>query len=210
MADLASLTALAFRIHGDATADLDLGRAVPALKHASGLVRGASGGQRLEFVSQETVILCGGEQVLALPQRPAVVDIDNPLTVVELDDFGGVDFAAVEDRDFSRIGNELTRGHPWMRATRLAGWPHNRPLGIWAPRVQVTYSHGYPVIPDEIESIVLDIAQSFYDNPSGLRSFTTPEYSETYATEVLGVRTVKGIKSALTDLGYRRSGAFSI
>lgn len=209
MAALATLDALAGRL-GVEVGDLELPRAQDDLAHASGLVRGASGGQVIDFVSQETVVLRGGEQVLALPQRPVVVDSENPLAVVELGDFGDVDLPALEGRDFTRIGNELTRGHPWWWSSRLMGWPRNRPLGIWAPRVQVTYSHGRLVVPDEISSIVLDVAQGFYDNPSGLRSFVTPEYSETYATEVLGARTTAGIKAALADLGYRRNGAFSI
>lgn len=210
MADLATLDALAGRLGLDLT-DLDLSKANPALANASGIVRALSGPPRqdLTFVSQETVILKGGTQVLTLPQRPAVVDVSNPLTVVELGDFGDVDFIAVEGRDYERLGNELRRGNPWWWTSRYMGWPFNRPLGTWAPRVQVIYSHGYTSIPPEIQSIVLDVAQMQYDNPGLLRSLSIGDYSETYASERLGALTVEGIKAQISGMGYRR-GSFSI
>lgn len=187
----------------------DTATAVLALRRASGLVR-AIGGQTITFVSQETVCLTGGDRVLTLPQRPVVVDGSNPLTIVELGDYGGIDLAAVEGRDYTRVGNELTRGFPWFDTTRLMGWPHNRVLGVWAPRVRATYSHGDLEVPPEVESIVLDVATSLVTNPAGLRSWTTPEYSETYATELLGAATVASIKQRLAGVGRGRRGAFSI
>lgn len=163
-----------------------------ALTRASGLIRGISG-QTITFVSQETVVRAGGSGGLTLPQRPVVVDDVNPLTVVELGDFGAADRVLTEGRDFNRLGATLTRA------------------GIWARRVQVTYSHGLLTVPAEITSLALDIATALVSNPTKLRSWTTPEYSETYATEMLGAVTVKAIKEQLADLGYRRSrGAFTI
>lgn len=188
--------------------ELDPVQATRALTHASALVRRV-GRQDYSFVSQETVILAGGERVLTLPQRPVVIDSTNPLTVVELGDFGDIDVIMVETQDFRRIGNELTRGYPLWNTTRLMGWPWNRHLGVWAPRVQVTYSHGDQIIPDDLISLVVDVAQLMYTNPTGLRQFTTPEYSETYATEILGKGTVAGIRAQLAGTGRRR-GAFSI
>lgn len=206
MVNLATLDALAARL-GVELAGLEQPKADDALANASGIVRSLAGPPRqdLEFVAQETVILTGGTQVLALPQRPAVVDGDNPLTVVELGDFGAPNVVAVEGRDFERVGNELRRGQPWQWTTRLMGWPYNRPLGTWALRVQVTYSHGYLSLPGEINSITLDIAQKIYDNPMGARSLRIDDYSEDYATETLGELTVAGIRSRLAGMGYRRS-----
>lgn len=211
MEPLATLEQLEARIHTTVDAD----QAMIALKGASGLVRGLTK-QTFTFVSQETVDLRGGGEILTLPQRPLVVDGSNLLTVVELGDFGGINYTAIEGRDYTRLGNELTRGYSWWYNSRLQGWPRRQPLGVWAPRVRVTYSHGYkpdvdgnPTIPDEIVKLVLDIAEDAYDNPTRLRSFTTPEYSETRAAEALGETTVAGIKATLNSLGYRR-GAFSI
>src|SRR5215470_13504013 len=131
--------------------DLDAATAQLALDVASGFVR-AIARQTFSFVSQETVELWGNERVLTLPQRPLVVDADNPLTVVEVGEFGGIDFTCLEDRDYSRLGNELTRGYPWWWSDtqRLMGYPRTRPLGVWTPKVRVTYSHGDTTIQDDV------------------------------------------------------------
>lgn len=185
--------------------------AVPAqraLDDASGLVR-AIGRQQYSFVSQETIELPGETQILTLPQRPLVVDVANPLTVVEVGEFGDLDFLAMEGRDFSRLGNELTRGHPYGLHTRLQGWPYDPYRGVWSRKVRVTYSHGLAVIPDDLVAITLDVAQSLHENPKGLRSWQVPEYTETYATELLGAATVESIKSRLIGLGRKRT-TFSV
>lgn len=204
MASLANLDQLTDRLHD--TVDPAFGQR--ALDDASGLVRGI-GRQVFSFVSQETIDLPGDTQILRLPQRPLVVDGSNPLTVVEVGEFGGLDHVCVEGRDYSRLGNDLKRGHPWWHTTRYQGWPHYPILGVWAPKVRVTYSHGYTTIPDDIVAIVLDVAQSLYTNPQGLRSWQVPEYSETYATELLGAATVDSIKKRLSAVGRAR-GAFTI
>jgi hypothetical protein len=190
---------------------IDLSAAQEAVDKASGLVR-AIARQQFDFVSQETVVLVGNERVLTLPQRPLVVDTGpNLLTVTELGEFGGVSISMIENRDYSRVGNELTRGYPWWwnNSQRLMGYPRTRPLGVWAPRVQVTYSHGYTMIPDDVQSIALDAASVLFDNPRGLRSITIDDYSETKATEVLGAAMVDSIRVKLGVTGRRRR-AFSI
>lgn len=207
MTALATPAQLTARLHRGA---LDADAAQLAVDHGSGLVR-AVARQQFSFVAQETVILSGNERVLRLPERPAVVDEANPLAVVELGDFGSIDIPLIEARDYRRIGNELTRGYPWWwnNTQRLMGYPRTRPLGIWAPRVQVTYSHGYQTITDDVVSVVLDAASVLYDNPTGLRSISIDDYSETKASEVLGAAMVDGIRVKLGILGRRRR-AFSI
>lgn len=210
MAAIVTLDDLAGRLGVELT-DLDYAKAQLAIGAGSGIVRVLSGPPRqdIEFVSQETVTLRGGLRVLTLPQRPVVIDGDNPLTVVEVGDFGAVDFVAVDGRDFEVLGNELTRGYPYRGASRLQGWPLGRPLGTWANRVRVTYSHGYMTIPDEIKALALDIALMQYENPLRLRSVRIDDYSEDYAVEALGQMTVEGIRAQLSGMGYRR-GAHSI
>jgi hypothetical protein len=205
VASIATPSQLASRIQSD----LDTATAQLALDNASGLMR-AIARQTFDFVAQETVILTGSGQLLVLPQRPAVVDDANPLTVVEMGDFGAVNITMVETRDFMRVGNELTRGYPyWANNSRLVGWPLRRPLGIWAPRIQVTYSHGYTTYPDDLVGLCLDVAQALYTNPMGLRSMSIDDYSETRATELLGAGTVESIRARLSATGRRR-GSFSI
>lgn len=208
MTALATTTQLAARLQLDPAA-LNTTAATQALTDASGLVR-ALARQQIDFVAQETLILTGGERILALPQRPVVVDGSNPLAVVELGDYGGINFTMLEGRDFVRTGDQLKRGYPWWynTSTRLMGWPWRRPLGVWAPRVQVTYSHGYQTVPDVVVGFVLSAAATLYTNPGLLRSFTIDDYAETYATETLGMD-VGSLRRALSATGVRR-GAFSV
>lgn len=189
--------------------DLDQAAADQAIRSASGIVRALTR-QTITLVENDTVVLAGGKRVLTLPQRPLVVDGTHTLTVVEVGEFGAPDLTMVEDRDYTRLGNELTRGLPWWQSTtRLMGWPWTRPLGVWAPRVRVTYSHGETVAPDDIVDACLDAAVPIYDNPSRLRQVTIDDYTETYASEVLGDALVESLRRKLGVEGRRR-GAWSI
>lgn len=178
-----------------------------ALRRASARVRRYIR-QDVTFVSGETVELPGGERVLRLPQYPLVVDDANPLTVVEVADLGGADWTALEDRDYSRLGNELTRGYPWQAPTRLAGWPYNRPLGVWAPKVRVTYSHGYTEVPDDIVDVVLDLATMNLSNPEMLREVAIDDYRRVFASETIGGARLSREHKA--DLRPYRRAAFSV
>jgi hypothetical protein len=178
-----------------------------ALRRASARVRRYTK-QDISFVENETITLPGGERVLVVPQYPLVVDDAHLLTVVEVADFSGVEWTAIENRDYSRIGNELTRGYPWQAPNRLMGWPWNRALGIWGPKVRLTYSHGYAEVPDDIVDVVLDLATMNLANPENLRQVAIDDYQRTFASETIGSASLtKAHKEALRD--YRRS-AFSV
>jgi hypothetical protein len=178
-----------------------------ALRRASARVRRYTR-QDITFVIGDTIDLPGGERVLRLPQYPLVVDSGNPLTVVEVADFSGIEWTALEDRDYSRLGNELTRGYPWQAPTRLMGWPYNRAQGVWAPKVRVTYSHGYTEVPDDIMDVVLDLATMNLANPENLRQVSIDDYQRTYASETIGSASLtRAHKEALRP--FRRS-AFSV
>lgn len=178
-----------------------------ALRRASARVRRYTR-QDITFVSDDTVELCGGERVLRLPQYPLLVDDGHPLTVVEVADFSGVEWTAIEDRDYSRLGNELTRGYPWQAPTRLMGWPWNRPQGVWAPKVRVTYSHGYDEVPDDIVDVVLDLATMNLSNPGNLREVAIDDYRQVFASESIGGARLS--KSHKEDLRSYRRPAFSV
>lgn len=164
---------------------LDPVQAASALQRASGRVRKYCR-QTITLVENETVTLPGGSRILRLPQRPVVVDDTHPLTVTELFGITNVQYEALEQRDYTRIGSELTRGQAWWAPTRLMGWPWLRPQGIWAQRVQVTYSHGYTEVPDDIVDVVLDVAAMTMTNPQGLRQEGIDDYSRTFASETIG------------------------
>ncbi|MCW2899704.1 MAG: putative phage protein [Streptosporangiaceae bacterium] len=186
---------------------VDPAQAALAIRRASARVRKYCR-QMITFVADDTVMLPGNSRVLRLPQTKILVDATHPLTVVELFGVSNVEYNAVEGRDFTRIGSELTRGEAWWAPTRLMGWPWMRPQGIWSQRVRVTYSHGYTEIPDDIVDIVLDLATLNMINPGGLRSETIDDYSRTFAAETIGgAQLSKDHKDALRP--YRVS-AFSV
>ena len=178
-----------------------------ALRRASARVRRYTM-QDITFVADDTIVLPGGDRVLRLPQYPLVVDDDHPLTVVEVADFSGIEWNAIEDRDYSRLGNELTRGYPWQAPTRLMGWPWNRAQGVWAPKVRVTYSHGYAEVPDDILDVVLDLATMNMSNPENLRSVAIDDYSRTFASETIGGARLS--RQHKEDLRPYRRPAFSV
>ncbi|WP_204016058.1 hypothetical protein [Sphaerimonospora thailandensis] len=182
-----SLPPLATVAHLEAHLDRSLpaAQAELAIRRASAQVRKYTR-QTITLVEDDQVEVAGGERVLRVPQRPLVVDADHPLTVVELGDFGGLDYTLVEGRDYERLGNELTRGYPYHPPGRLMGWPWGRVRGVWAPRVRLTYSHGHAEVPDDILDVVLDLAAMTVSNPENLRVEQIEDYSRTYSTETIG------------------------
>ncbi|MFE9684179.1 hypothetical protein [Streptomyces sp. NPDC006285] len=177
-------------------------QAALALRLASGAIRNRVK-QKISFVAGETVILTGGERVLKLPQRPLVQDADNLLTVVEILDGNGFEMPAVEGRDFVVVGSELHRGENWP-TSRLMGWPRGRPLGIWADRVRVRYSHGELEIPDDLVGICLDLAAATLANPRRLRSESAGATSVTYTVETFGTGSLTADHEKLLR-AYKRS-----
>lgn len=178
-----------------------------ALRRASARVRRYTR-QDITLVENDPFEFPGGERVLRLPQYPLIVDDAHPLTVVEVADFSGIEWEAVEGRDYSRLGNELTRGYPWQAPTRLMGWPWNRAQGVWAPKVRGVCSHGYWEIPDDVVDIVLDLATMNLSNPENLRQVSIDDYQRTFASETIGSAALtKDHKDALRP--YRRA-AFSV
>lgn len=182
---------------------LDADAADLALRIASAAIRRHTR-QTITFVENETAVLEGGERVLKLPQRPLYVDGLHPLTVVEIPDGSGIEVPALEERDFIRNGSELTRGCPFYAPTRAMGWPFGRPLGIWADRVRVTYSHGWQEIPDEIVGVCLDLAAATLSNPNRLRSETVGGESLTYTVETFGTGSLTSDHRRILR-GFRRT-----
>jgi hypothetical protein len=196
-------------------ADLDEQAAARAIASASALVR-AVARQSFDFVAGDTVTLAGGEREIVLPQRPVIVNGGNPLTVVELGDVDATGVPAVEGRHFRRVGSRLikanrSRHNAFIGAEHIA-WPP----GLWAPWVQVTYSHGYATdadVPAELTTVVLDTAATYASNPEGLRAISLDgEVTLTYGTESLQAPKdlVDNLRARLRGIGVRRGGAFSV
>lgn len=165
--------------------DVPADQAEVSLRIASAVVRGYTG-QTISFVAGDVMVLEGGGSTVVLPQRPIVVDDDNPIVVVELAEYGTGNLTATEDLTYTRFQDELRRY-----------------CGTWSPRVRVTCSHGYTTVPGDVTATVLDIAGRSLTNPSGLRSVTIDDYSRTYASETLGGASLSDA-NRLSLANYRR------
>jgi len=179
--------------------DIDLAGAELALRTASAAIRRWVG-QDITLVVGDVVNLRGGDRVLSLPQRPALVDDDHPLTVVELAEWGSPSQTLTEDLGYSRLDGELTRGHPMYGASYRGC--------VWAPRVRVTYSHGYAEVPDEIAGVALDLAAATLANPNRLRSETVGGESVVYTVETFGTGSLTSSHREI--LGRYRRTAYTV
>jgi hypothetical protein len=123
--------------------------------------------------------------VISLPQRP-------------VEDVTAVSINGTATSDWWLDGSEIL--------VRSWTWAHP-PAAHQAPRVTVTYTHGYEEVPGDITAIVLQAANRAIVNPAQVRSETVGGESVTYLMpnggEALGVLLSGLEKKALTR--YRRT-----
>lgn len=165
---------------------------------ATALVQ-AETGQTLTQVLNDTVVLDGtSSEWLALPQRPvtavhSVTMQDANLAPVVLD-----------TSQYSVRGNRLWR--PWGWQFSAVFLPPVRMLGYqyltYPPPSQVTVlcDHGYATGAQELElarMAIFTLAASVFANPSGSRSVTVDDYSESFADAYAGMQLPPGTKAAL-------------
>lgn len=177
---LADASLLATYLEDD---EIDENRADLMLRLASGEVR-AHTGNLFSRVDDDVVILNGtGSTILLLPEAP-VVDVTMVLEGVgrttELDLVGGLVDSPSWEWDESGILERLD--------------------GIWARRrrwYQVTYSHGFETIPDEVVAVVLEAASNAYLNPDGIRQEALGRYSYSSTAREAGVGLTDANRSVL-------------
>ena len=195
--------------------DVSAGMAASAIRRASALVR-AVAQQQFDFVANDEVLLVGGNRDLVLPERPVFVDDTHPLTVVETDDLQVVSVSSVEGQGFSRVGDRLVKPRPGPFRPYVspldALYGQSWPIGIWAPYVRVTYSHGYLVAPEWLTAIVLNASTVYATNPESLYSEQVGGITLTWqrASVTAKASLVNQIREELFAVGIRRGGAFSI
>lgn len=135
-------------------------QSIVALEIATATIQGWTR-RRLEFVEDDTVLLAGTRSAeLVLPEAPVV-----NVTAVELD---GV---AVAASSYQRTGAVLHRSGGW---------------GSPGGAVEVTYSHGYQPIPDDVRVVCLQMAARGLSNPLGIRQEGIGSYNVTYAGDAPG------------------------
>jgi hypothetical protein len=153
---------------GTSFTDAQLDRAELVLEAASGLFVTYADGQVIEEV-EETVRLDGnGTQVLLLPQLP--------VTAVESVEVDGE--ALTEDDHFRWSEKGILQ--------RVCGrWPDL--LGV----VSVTYTHGYPEVPQDVKLAVLRAAARTMRNPAGAGTETVGAYTVGGTQVLFGVDEIR-------------------
>lgn len=167
--------------------DLSAESADLALASASAVIRRWTR-QQITLVTDDIVTLrVLTEQELVLPQKP-VLDVSQ------------VRVNSLVLQDWVLSGDRLLRTGGWRRLPGTATYPDP---GL----VEVTYSHGYDEIPDEVRAVCIDLAAMSVTNPGGLRESERAiddwRQRDVYATETLG----SGVLSAAHRemlAGYRR------
>lgn len=104
---------------------------------------------------------------LVLPQRPVVSVSEVKVNALVLN-------------DWVLSGDRLLRTGGWHRLPGTTTYPDP---GL----VQVTYTHGWAEVPDEVRAVCLDLASATLANPSMLRQEAIDDYSRTFAAESLGL-----------------------
>lgn len=160
-ADLEALTGRSFET-AQATLLLDLATAV---------IRSYTA-QTLDQVEDDDVVLPGRwGSVLVLPERPvtavAAISVDGTVLAAADWSWDGADKVYRGSRIDSVSINDgaLSDGH-W-------GGPH--------VQVEVTYTHGFPTIPDDIKAVCLAMADRAAASPGGVTQESVGSYSVTYA-----------------------------
>ena len=137
-----------------------LTQATMALEMATADIQGWTR-RRLERVANDVIELEGTlEREIVLPSWPVVA-----VTTVKVD---GVTVPAAE---YTRVGRSLWRNSGWGEPGEI---------------VEVTYTHGYSPIPDDIRMATVKLAVRTLQNPQGIRQEGIGSYSVTYGGEDVG------------------------
>ncbi len=122
--------------------------------------------QMITAVTDDTVRLEGGRELLFLPERP----------IKSVSAVSGLYYATTADPFYYDIPDAAALFGPlppgiWV----LDAQSHLRlPVGsLWPPVVEVTYSHGYDAVPADLKAVCLESAKRQWINPGGYEQFTT-------------------------------------
>lgn len=160
--DLATLTGLA---EDDPILALGLRRASSAIR--------AYTQQTITAVSNDVQTLIGGRIQLTLPERPVTA-----VTTVKDVSWPGISFT---------INSEFWRWDGSDQIRIVGFWTPpvlESPVatGCWPDLLEVTYSHGWSAVPDDLEDVCLELAVRKIANPEAMRSERIGSYSYTVAT----------------------------
>lgn len=179
------------------------GQALDPYEYASDVVRGYCN-QRFDYVAGDVVFIDPRPDSTAqLPQMP-VLSISSVLAWMPGPPSGAWAWQTLtyqQQYDWNERGLmwDTSRLYPPPNPVlpTWAEWPW--PTWPWLPgKLQVTYTHGYQTIPDEIKAIVLRLAAQVASNPLFMQSKKVGEVSEVFGTFPGGV-TLRDTDKAILD-----------
>ncbi|MEU3665750.1 hypothetical protein [Streptomyces virginiae] len=174
--------------------DLSVESADLALASASAVIRSWTRQSITQVIDDVVTLRVLHDYELILPQRP-VASVSqvrvNGLTLL----------------DWVLSGDRLLRTGGWRRLPGTTTYPDP---GL----VEVTYTHGYAEIPDEVRAVCIDLAAMTLTNPGGLRErervIDDWRQRDVYAMETLGSGTLSAAHMAMLSAYRRRIGTVGL
>lgn len=148
---------------------------------ASGAIRSWTR-QSFDYVEDDTISVSGNwDTILVLPERPVAA-----ITSISVD-------AEELDTDSWRLDGDVLY--------RTARW------GGPKVTVEVVYTHGYEILPDDIRGFCLRLAARWLTNPQGLRTESIGTYSVGFGGDITGALVAE---SEWRELGRYRIRAAAV
>ena len=168
--------------------DVDTAAAEQGLEMASAKIRRATG-QNFDYVGADEILLRGARPILTLPQRPVLaVQLIRTMAIGE-----ALMTSRVADVDYTRSASDLY----WTSTTARLNSPTHIPyLGWWPDYVEVTYSHGYAEIPDDVKECCIVRAAEYFTNPTFLAHERVDDYAYQTSRDHQGDRLLEALVKA--------------
>ncbi len=177
------------------------GTALDPYEYASDVVRGYCN-QTFDFVSNDTVLIDPRpDRTAQLPQGPvtAITSVQANMPGGPTGTWGWQTLTFPGQYGWVERGLmwDATQVRPPITPPAYSEWPW--PTWPWLPgSLQVTYSHGFETIPDEIAAVVLRIAAQVASNPTFLQSKKVGENAYVFGS-FPGGQTLRDTDKAILD-----------
>jgi hypothetical protein len=182
--------ATAAELNAVAQTTVDATAADIALASASAIIRRWTRQTITKVADDVATLRVIDECELVLPQRPVVSVSQVKVNSLVL-------------QDWVLSGDRLLRTGGWRRLPGTTTYPDP---GL----VEVTYTHGWDEVPDDVRAVCLDLATMSVTNPAGLRSVAIDDYSRTFAAETLGTGTLSAAHREILRDYRRRFGTVTL
>jgi hypothetical protein len=164
-ASLASVEDLDDWLGGTAPSAGESARRAFAIRAASAIIRRWTHRTFTRVVDDQVRLRGNYGPILQLPQRPVA-----EVTAVRIDGYEVTDWTLLADGRL-RLGEN---SHRHLYAV------HDNWFGSWGgpdAKIEITYTHGYTVVPDDVTMVTVQAAARILANPSGVRSESVGTYS---------------------------------